>query len=139
MSEDSPPLTNTDGSAISHRRLLVGMAVILIIGMIAGFGFFSPRAGFGVLIGGLLSFANYLWQKQSLKAIFDRAIHGERSRFLALKYILRYVVLGAGLTLIYLTNTVSIVAVIFGLSSFALAVVIEGFRSIFSSSDRQES
>ena len=141
MDEDSEPLTDDAGSAvtISHRRILYEMAGVITLGAIAGFAFFSVKAGFGVLMGGILAFANYFWQRRSLKAIFDRAILGKSSRFLALRYILRYVVLGVALAIIYLTQTVSIYAVIFGLGSFAIAVVIEGFTSIFFDSNKQES
>jgi hypothetical protein len=141
MSGNSDPLTANEvlPPEISHRALLVKMVAVLLAGAVAGFVFFSAKAGFGVLIGGVLAFANYYWQKRSLKAIFDKAIGGEPSRFLAIRYILRYVALGGVLTIIYLTRTVPIVAVILGLASFAIAVVIEGFTSIFSGPDRQES
>ena len=141
MGEDSEPLTNDfrPVAAISHRRILYKMAGVIAVGMIAGFAFVSARTGLGVFVGGILAIANYFWQKHSLKAIFDRAIDGKKSHFLALRYILRYVVLGVSLGASYLTQTVSIVAVIFGLSSFAIAVVIEGITTIFSSSNRQES
>ena len=141
MGDDSEPLTN-DGrplAAISHRRILYLMAGVIVVGTIAGFAFISAKAGFGVFAGGILAYANYFCQKHSLKAIFDRAVDGKKTPFLALRYILRYVVLGAALMVIYLSQTVSIFAVIFGLSSFAIAVVIEGLISIFSSSDTQES
>src|SRR5258706_3413578 len=97
MGEDFDPLTTEEQvfPEISHRRILFEMAGVIIAGTLAGFAFFSAKAGFGVLIGGVLSFANYFWQKNSIKAIFDRAIHGEKARFLAIRYILRYVVLGA--------------------------------------------
>ncbi|MFN0279470.1 MAG: ATP synthase subunit I [Pyrinomonadaceae bacterium] len=141
MGDDSEPLTDIERpfAAISHRRILYEMAGIIAVGTIAGFAFVSAKVGFGVFVGGILAFANYFWQKRSLKAIFDRAIDGKRSHFLALRYILRYVVLGGVLMLIYLSHTVSIVAVIFGLSSFAIAVVIEGFISVFSNSYKKES
>ena len=132
------PLTTGEPTVlqISHRGILLKMAGVIILGSLAGFAFLSAKAGFGVLIGGALSFANYFWQRHSIKAIVDLAVRGERSRFLALRYISRYVVLGLALALVYLTQTVSIFAVIFGLASFALAVVIEGFTRIFSSSNR---
>jgi hypothetical protein len=107
------------------------MAAVIVFGTIAGLIFISASVGFGVLIGGLLAYANYFWQKHSIKAIFDRAVHGHKPRFLALRYLLRYVALGGVLTLIYFTQTVSIFAVIFGLSSFAAAVMIEGLTSTF--------
>jgi hypothetical protein len=110
------------------------MAGVIVIGAIAGFIFFSASVGFGVLIGGIMAFANYLWQKHSLKVIFDQAVHGKKARFLALRYILRYVALGTVLSLVYFTQTVSMYAVIFGLASFAAAVIIEAFTSIFARS-----
>jgi hypothetical protein len=139
MSEDLEPLTTDDGGAVSigHRPILIKMAGVILIGAIAGFVFFSPNAGLGVLIGGVLAFANYLWQRNSLKAIFDRAVHGKPARFLALRYILRYFALGAVLSVIWFTQTVSMYAVIFGLSSFAAAVVIEGFTNIFSGTGKE--
>ena len=141
MDEDFDPLTTREQMPpeISHRRILFEMAGLIIAETLVGFAFFSAKTGFGVLIGGVLAFANYFWQKHSIKTIFNRAIAGEKSRFLAARYILRYVVLGAALAGIYLAQTISIYAVIFGLASFAIAVVIEGFTSIFSSSNRQES
>lgn len=139
MGEDSEPLTTEDSRApgISHRRLLIEMAIVLMVGSAAGYAFFGATVGSGVLIGGVLAFANYYWQKNSLRAIFDRAAGGDRPRFLALRYILRYVVIGGILGIIYLTQTVSIFGVIFGLASFSLAVMIEGMISIFW--NRQES
>src|SRR5437879_3614419 len=141
MGDNPEPLTDEPPATppISHRRILIGMAVIIFGGSVAGFAFISAKVGVGVLIGGILAYANYFWQRHSLKAIFERAVSGKRSRFLAVRYILRYIVLGLVIAVIYLTQTVSIYAVVFGFTSFALAVVVEGFVSIFSSSNRQES
>jgi len=142
MGEESEPLAAEVGSEvaiISHRGILIKMAIVIAIGSIVGFAFFSAKAGVGVLVGGVLGFANYFWQKQSLKAIFDRAVEGKKTRFLAARYILRYVAIGGALALVYFTGTVSIYAVIFGLASFAIAVMIEGVTSLFSRPDRQES
>ena len=138
MGDNPEPLIDEQQNPppISHRRILIEMAAIVFIGSLAGMVLVSARVGFGVLIGGVLAFANYVWQKHSLKAIFDRAVGGKRTRFLAARYILRYVVLAAVVAIIYLTETVSIYAVIFGMASFSIAVVIEGFTSIFSSSNR---
>ncbi len=115
---------------LSLRNVLVEMAVIVGVCAAAGFIFFSVKAGVGVPVGGAMAAVNYYWQKRSLAAIFDQAIHAEKPRFLALRYALRYAVIGGVLLLIYLTGTVSIVAVVLGLASFALAVVIKGLRLI---------
>jgi hypothetical protein len=114
------------------------MAVVIVVETVIGLALFSTRAGLGILLGGVMAFANYYWQRHSLKAIFDMAVEGTQARFLALRYILRYIVIGAVLGLIYLTGTVSIVGVIFGLASFSIAVVVEGFTNIFASSYKRE-
>jgi len=125
--ESSPPV-------ISHRRILTIMAAVVILGSIAGFAFVSEPFGWGVLLGGILSLANYYWLKISLKKLFDAAVaHGEKPRFLAVRYFSRYLTLGIILTIVFLTHTIPIVAVILGLASFAVAIVIEGFIRLFSS------
>jgi hypothetical protein len=138
MSDDSEPLTTESPLPISHRGILIKMLIVIAAGAAVASAFFSAKAGLGVLIGGILGFANYFWQKHSLKAIFDRAIAGKRTRFLAVRYILRYVVLGGALAIVYFTSTVSIYSVIFGLASFAIAVMLEGITSLFSGSKGQE-
>ena len=120
--------------ALSHRRILVLMAMVTIFGSVAGFIFVSAEFGLGVIFGGVLSLINYYWLKVSLKKLFDAAIaHGTQPRFLAVRYFARYVTLGAILTIVFLTHTIPVVAVIAGLASFALAIVIEGFIRLFTS------
>ncbi len=120
--------------ALSHRRILVLMAAVAIFGSVAGFVFVSAQFGLGVIFGGVLSLINYWWLKVSLKKLFEAAIaHGTQPRFLAVRYFVRYATLGAILTVVFLTHTIPVVAVIAGLASFALAIVIEGFIRLFSS------
>lgn len=119
---------------LSHRRILLLMAAVLIIGSAIGFIFVSGQFGAGVVFGGGLSFANYYWLKVSLKKLFAAALaHGGKPKLLAVRYFVRYVALGSVLTVVSLTNIVPVVAVILGLASFALAIVVEGFVRLFSS------
>ncbi len=120
-------------ASLSHSRILWTMAVITVFGGLAGFIFVSHQFGAGVLFGGILSFINYYWLKRSLRKIFDKAVCGERPRFLAVRYFARYATLALILAIVFLTKIVPVVAVIAGLASFALAIVIEGFLRIFSS------
>jgi hypothetical protein len=134
MGEDLDPLTTgSTTAAISHGGILGLMAVLIGAGTLAGFTFGGTRFGFGVLFGGVLAFANYLWLDRSTTAIFRDA--GTASTgVLAAKYILRYAVLGAVLLLVYVTDAVPVAAVIAGLAAFALAVVLQGVKNIISSS-----
>lgn len=135
MSEENEPIVSEQETApqLSHRRILALMAAVGFVGSLLGFIYVDWKFGLGFLIGAGLAFVNYFWLKQSLKKIFARAVSGEKPRFLASHYILRYVGFGALLLVIYLTETVSVVGVILGLASFAFAIVIEGFIGIFTS------
>lgn len=134
MSDDSDSVAAEPSiPPISNRRILWMMGLVAVAAGAAGFIFVSWQFGLGVILGGALSFINYYWLKVSLKRLFDNAVaHGEKPRFLALRYFGRYVTLGAVLTVVFLTETIPVVAVILGLSSFALAIVIEGFVRLFS-------
>ena len=106
------------------------MGAAILIASVAGFALSGARFGFGVIAGGVLAYANYYWLDRSTKALFA-GITGAKPQWLAIKYILRYVFLGAVLLLIFVTDAFPIAAVILGLAAFAFAVVIQGFRSIF--------
>ena len=136
MSDEIEPVVSEEQAIVplSHRRILVIMAVIGLAGSIIGSALVSVSFGAGVLIGSVLAFINYYWLKVSLKKIFDLAAEtGERPRLLALKYFVRYLVLGTIVAIIYATGTVSISGVILGMGGFGFAVVTEGILRIFSS------
>ncbi len=133
MSETSDHITVEQENIppLSHRRILLIMGAIVLAGTLLGFVYVSAKFGIGVLIGGVLSFVNYYWLKRSLKAVFDRIVTEENPGFSATRYFLRYFILGLVLAVVYLTHTVSFPAVITGLLSFALAILIEGLIRIF--------
>jgi hypothetical protein len=133
MGEELDPLTTGNAAAISHRGILLIMVGLVALGSIAGFVFGGSRFGAGVLFGGVLAFANYLWLDRSTKAIFSQTAIASTG-ILAAKYILRYVVIGLVLLLIYMTGALPVAAVILGLAAFAFAVVLEGLKNIISSS-----
>lgn len=134
MSDDTDShITEPSIPNISHRRILWLMAIVAVSGGLAGSIFISCAFGIGVLLGGVLSFVNYYWLKISLRKIFASAVeHGEKQRFLAIRYFSRYLTLGAILAIVFLTQTLPIISVILGLSSFALAITVEGFIRLFS-------
>lgn len=135
------PLTTEDAlpPQVSLNRVLVIMAVIIAVGTAAGFAFGPAGFGTGVIVGGVMSFANYFWQRNSTRAIFAQAANGERPMLLGVRYILRYVAIGLVVWAIYATGAFPIVAVVLGLAAFSFAVVIEGLIGIFSSSNGQGS
>jgi len=135
MSETNEPIAveQENVAPLTHRRILTVMAIVAVLSALLSFVFVSWQFGLGVLLGGILSFINYYWLKLSLKKVFERTAHGERPRFLAVRYISRYLALGAILLIVFLTKTVSVVSVILGMASFAFAIVIEGFIRLLAS------
>jgi hypothetical protein len=133
MGEESPALPTDEPAkaAISHRRLLIEMAVLTALGCVVGFIFGGIRFGIGVLFGGGLAFLNYFWLKRSTASIFEKAISGSSARFVSLRFISRYIAIGLVILAVYFSGAVPVSAVILGLAAFAFAVVVDGLISIF--------
>lgn len=129
----SSEINEDDLKQLSHLRILWIMGLVALLGSVLGAVFESLLFGIGVFLGGVLSFVNYYWLKQSLKSIFRIAESGVKPKLFAGSYILRYMIFALLLVVIYLSKTVPMVAVILGLSSFAIAVMLEGILRIFSS------
>jgi hypothetical protein len=133
MGEESPALPTEAPVTrnISHRQLLIEMAALIAVGSIPGFVFGGLRFGFGVLFGGALAFVNYYWLKRSTAAIFEKAASGASAAFVSLRFILRYIAVGLVILAVHFSGAMPAVAVIAGLSAFAIAVVVDGLISIF--------
>ena len=123
---------------ISHRRILFEMAAIVIVAAVIGAVFGSVRFATGVLIGGMLAFANYFWLRGSTGSLFRRVAAGGTTGWPAVGFLLRYIAIGLVLLAVYLSKVLPIEAVILGLASFALAVVLDGTISIFRSTFKKE-
>jgi len=118
---------------LSNQRIFILMAAAVGLGSVLSLIFVSLNFAVGVVIGGVLSLVNYYWLNRSLKSILDNAVEGGTSHFIAGRAFLRYVVFGAILAVIYLSKAVPIIAVLLGLASFAVAIILEAFIRILSS------
>ena len=134
MGEDFDPLTTENApKQIRHGGILAAMAGLIIVIAIVSFAVSGISFGIGVIFGGALSLANYLWLDSSTRAIF-RPDAASSAPWLAVKYLTRYIAIGVVLLLVYLTGAFPMPAVLLGLSAFALAVVLQGLKNIFTSS-----
>ncbi|HBE82148.1 MAG TPA: ATP synthase subunit I [Pyrinomonadaceae bacterium] len=135
MRDENEPLRSPAEGVMpdSHRRILILMGTLGVIGSIAGGSFVSPLFGGGVLIGIGLAFVNYYWLKYSLRRVFENAADGERPKVSAIRYLARYFSLALVIAVIFATDLVPIIAVILGLAGFGFAVVAEGIIRIFCS------
>jgi len=133
MGEDPEPLTTEDELRGTNRSILVAMFGVIGVMTAAAAGVYGVRAAIGVVIGGLLAWLNFRWLDSSTRAILVDPLTATTS-ILAIRYVLRYVLIGAALLVIWYADLVPVVAVIAGLGSFALAVVFRGLKSIFTGS-----
>ncbi len=109
------------------------MAVAVVAAAAAGLIVGRVRFCVGIVVGGLLSAVNFVWLESTTKSLFAQQAEGRRSIFPAARFILRYLALGVVLWGIYKLDVLPIAAVLIGLSAFAVAVVLDGFNSIFKS------
>lgn len=135
IEEENIPSGNEpfDVKGASHERILKIMGLLVLAGSIVSATLVSLRFGAGVLLGGFFSVLNYHWLRVTLKKFFDRAVEGGNGGLIAVRFVSRYLLLGAILVLVYMTGIVPVIAVLFGLAGFAFAVVAEGILSIFGS------
>ena len=133
MGEDPQPLTTEHRLRRSNRGLVIIMFSLAAIIAIAGAAIGGTRAGIGVLFGGVLAWINFRWLDSSTRAIMVDPLTATTS-ILAIKYVLRYVLIAAVLLGVWYYDLLPVVAIIAGLATFALAVVFRGLKSIFTSS-----
>jgi hypothetical protein len=111
------------------------MAVLGVLGTIAGIIFHSLSFGIAIFAGVALAFANYYWLRYSLRKVFADAAEGEKPKISAIRYILRYLTLGAVIAIVFAIGILPIVPMILGMAAFGFAVVVDGIIRIFSSAE----
>jgi hypothetical protein len=133
MGEEPQPLTTEAELRHSNRGILSLMCAVVIFMAVAAAVFYGTRAAIGVVLGGLLAWLNFRWLDSSTRAILVDPLVAT-TPILAMRYVLRYVLIAAVLVVIYYYDLLPVVAVIAGLGSFAFAVVLRGLKSIFTGS-----
>jgi len=140
MSEETGHKTSekADTGSIVLDRIVWLLVGLMVIGAVTGAVLKSGIFGVGILVGGVLSIVNYIWLRSSVRVLLSGVDEGARPRFLAVRYLSRYLTFGAVLVVIYLTEAFPMISVLIGLAGFAFAIVIEGLRSIVMSFNRHE-
>jgi hypothetical protein len=114
-----------------ERRIFRNMALAVAMAAIASLLFAQWRTTTGLLVGGLLSLLNYRWLSTSSAAAFSVIAQGAKPQLKLTQYVLRYLVVGAGVVLAYKFDLVALPATIAGLCSFVVALFIEAAREFY--------
>jgi fatty acid desaturase len=85
----------------------------------------------GLLLGGLLALFNHRWLKKSAAAAIQLSTSGGAPQFRVAQFLLRYVVIAAVIFATVEFDLVSLPAVLAGLCTFVIAMMVEAFREFY--------
>ena len=126
-----------DDSGLDERIFRI-MAITVALSVIGTVPFFPWRVTTGLLVGGLLSLLNHHWMRTSISAVFSQTSVGSKPRIKVVRYVLRYLVIGATIYAAYRLDLVSLPATLVGLCTFVVALFVEAFREFYFAIIRRE-
>ncbi len=130
-SMSSASWTADEDPAAVEQRIFRSMFVAVVIAVMTSAVFLSWRVTSGLALGGGLSLLNHHWLRAAIAAAFGSSVAGSRPKIRIARYVLRYFIVAASIAAAYSLNAVSLPATFLGLSSFAAALLFEGFMQIY--------
>jgi hypothetical protein len=130
-SMSSTSWTADEDPAAVEQRIFRSMCVAVAVAVAASAVLWSWRITIGLALGGALSLVNHHWLRTAIAAAFGASVAGARPKIRIARYVLRYFIVGAIIAAAYSLNVVSLPATLLGLSSFAAALLFEGFMQIY--------
>ena len=108
-------------------RNWIGLGAMLIL----SYTFMSLNFTLGVLLGGLISIANYYWLYLSLRKSFRQLSAGIKATVM-IRYYIRLAVTGAVLYVIITTmRSVSVIGLLVGLSVVFINITVSALMEVF--------
>lgn len=138
METDQPILIEPDPKTESflagaYRRIQTAILVLAVLVTPALWTFTGWRIAVGFLIGAALAYLNFLWLKESIVALTDRATAQETSpqgRAVIFKFIFRYLVIATVAYAIISSSTISILGLIAGFFLSVVALLFEAVAEV---------
>src|SRR6185436_11157915 len=96
------------------------------------------RVTTGLLLGGLLALFSHRWLKNSAAAAIQLSTAGARPQLRLAQFVLRYVVIAAVIFSLYTLDLISLPAVLAGMSSFVVAILVEAVREFYFAITKRE-
>ncbi|ABK99125.1 ATP synthase subunit I [Pelobacter propionicus] len=117
-----------------HEEQSVGLVVkvsvaLLLLLSLFGLLFFSTETGLGVLAGGAIGIANFLWMHRILRRILA-TLPNNPNRQAMVWLVLRLVVLAGILYPLVVSGSVSLAGLLTGLSIIVLSIGSLSFRAV---------
>lgn len=116
------------------RTMVVATALMVVIA-----AFIAPwRVTTGLLMGGVLALFSHSWLKNSAAAAIQYSAEGGQPQWRLAQFVLRYVVIAAAVFAAYTLDLVSLPAVLAGMSSFVVAMLVEAIREFYFAITKRE-
>ncbi len=124
MSEETIPIIEETSPVEKRlwRLMLISLAIQTVLSLILKDWQFT----FGVIIGGSLAALNFRMLQNSVRGIFQT-----QSNTFAIRFFLRYAIIGLVILTFYYLKSVSIIGILFGISSFVVALMLEAGIQIY--------
>ena len=113
----------TDPATV-ERRVLRNIFAVIALAIVAAAFLADLSFMLGLLLGGALALFNYKWLHASVKAALETGT-GKAAPATVMKFIFRWIIIGAAAYVASLTGYFNPVAILAGLLAPALAVMIE--------------
>jgi hypothetical protein len=114
-----------------NLRILRTMAIATGLSVAVSALFGPWRVTTGLLVGGLLALFNHRWLKNSAAAAIQLSAAGGAPRLRLAQFLLRYVVMAAVVFATCTLDLVSLPAVLAGLGTFVVAMMVEALREFY--------
>jgi len=123
---------------INTRVFYTMVATTALAGAVSAF--VAPwRVTTGLLLGGCLALFSHSWLRNSAAAAIQLSATGGPPQLRLAQFVLRYVVIAAIVFATYTLDLISLPAVLIGLSTFVVALLVEAAREFyFAIKEREE-
>lgn len=102
--------------------IIKGSLALLALLTSAGFAFFDPRTGLGILAGGVIAIVNFLWMRNVLQRILG-LLPAKPTLYAQVRFVLRISVTGFCLYLLIVSGWVSLAGLLVGLSIIVANII----------------
>jgi hypothetical protein len=124
MSEETKPFV-AETTAV-EKRLWRFLIISLVLECVLSLILADLKFMFGIIVGGSLAMFNFHLLQNSVRGLFQT-----QSNSFAIKFFLRYVIIGLVIWLFFYLQIVSITSVLLGFSSFAAALMLEAIVQFY--------
>jgi hypothetical protein len=108
--------------------IIKGGVVLLLLFSLSGLAFFSTKAALGVLAGGTLGIANFLWMRTTLKRILG-ILPANPGRYAVMWFVARMTVMAIALYLLLVSGYFSLTGLLTGLSVIVITITTLSIHS----------